>query len=217
MRLKVAVSFCSLVASTLLSCGRPRPESQQPLTAASETALDSGPFGGLNVVNLRNGINDVDLDLDGQLDRVLIAWRENYNAHGYSAVTFLWRNPGGAPGPIWQLIPFVERGGQGGFDTYRTVEGADCRLSDVRVLRDNTASRRATLVIVGTRELGGTYADSAAVSFAVYEMSRNADGEAGTPTLYFASGRRISATSLYCDIGQAFSAELGIPPMATVE
>src|SRR3954452_18385995 len=89
-------------------------------------------------LNLVNGPNPVDLFGDGSKGEIFVAWRGNYNAHGFSSVAFnvLARSDLGDATNVWQLVPFFggPRDPSGGRETYGTTEGADCTLGDLRVV-----------------------------------------------------------------------------------
>lgn len=182
-----------------------------------EEVVAHGPFAGMVVVRLRNGANDVDLDGDGGLDMVFSAWRENYNAHGYTATTFYWQKRDSVPGPRWQLVPFFDAKGVPEKDGFATAQGADCILADVRLLRPGSSAGKSVLVVAAARDAGQTYADSAGVTFTVYTLERNADGLAGWPARRFEVTRTFRSRDRYCDVGDAFARELAIPRDTTAE
>ena len=159
-----------------------------------------------HVLALRNGANDVDLDGDGQVDLVFVARRLNGNAHSYDRLTFYRR--GAASEANWQLVPFLDARETAEEDSLRTLEGADCDLRSVVVLgvkQDGPVS-----VVVGERELGESFAESAKVHFLVYTLTRNEDGIPGWPLVYFKLTATIDGKSKHCDIHEAFASELGV-------
>ena len=83
-------------------------------------------------VVLRNGPNAVDLLGDGTPAQVFVAWRGNFNAHGFSTVAIYLRAKSdlGDSIPDWQIVPRF--GGpdvnESGRESITTSEGADCTL-----------------------------------------------------------------------------------------
>jgi len=167
---------------------------------------DPQDFSTWATVPLRNGPNEIDIDGDGHQDLVFVAWRDNANAHGYDRVTFYWRN---SDDQNWQIVPFDDRSGQPGEDSFRTNQGADCRLRGIAIVRKPSPPGEAVTAVVGERDFGQSYADAANVKFGVYRIARN-DGVPGWPRVYFQRDRTIEAKSKYCDVNEAFASELGI-------
>jgi carbapenem resistance CarG-like protein len=167
-------------------------------------------FSAWTIVPLRNGPNDIDIDGDGRADVVFVALRDNFNAHSYDLVTFYRR--GNDDDPAWQLVPFEGLGmnSQPDGDSFRTHYGADCQLRGIAVLRKPASAGEPITVIVGERDFGRSYADTARVTFVVYRIARNDDRVPGSPLLYFQPDRTIVAKSKYCDVNEAFANELGI-------
>ncbi len=185
---------------------------------AGRPPIAAGPFAGMAYVPLANGMNWVDLDGDGRDDVVFVAWRENYNAHGYTAATFYWRKDSDSlPGPTWQVMPFTDSRGLEIRDALYTSQGADCILSDFRMVRVLRPGHGAAVVVVGTREMGESYVDSQTVPFTAYEVARNTEGLAGEPTVYFRESGATASRGKYCDVGEAFVTELSIPQDTAVQ
>ena len=183
----------------LAACSRTSPASDAAVSASSPA------------VRLTNGANAVDLLGGGSNGEIFVAWRGNYNAHGFSTVAFYVRaaSDRGDSTAIWHLVPFF--GGphdtDAGRDVLRTSEGADCTLGDLRVVPHG---RAAVEVILATRELGESFADSAAVRFEYYGIKRNTADVAGWPPVYFEHLRTVRAKRAYCDVNDAFARELGL-------
>jgi hypothetical protein len=165
------------------------------------------------VIRLHDGRNPLDLLGTGDAGAVDVADRENFNAHGFHVAIFQARArvaPGDPKSAIgWQVVPFF-----GGFAdslsgeaVFRTSEGADCTLRDLRVLR---AAGHPVQIVVAQRELGESFADPAAVVFYYYELRENRDGVVGYPAYYFAATRTVPARRHYCDVDDAFQQELGL-------
>lgn len=165
----------------------------------------------MEVIHLVNGPNQVDLNGDGKKDLIFVAWRGNYNAHGYSLFTFYMHFPNeNEPEKQWHLVSFFDKSGVPKKDAISTEEGADCFLQDIRVLRSTSQKNLPVIVIIGTREFGESYADAAPVKFVVFELKHNREGIPGEPPFYFKPKRTIKGKKKYCDINVAFSEELWI-------
>jgi len=166
------------------------------------------PFAQMEVLSVHEGPNAIELNGASPTDLVVRGWVENYNAHGFHFVTFFIQYPDSEDGRTrWDLVPFVtgERTERG----LTTSGGADCRLHDLRVLRPRSRPRAVTIV-VADRDLGRSYADSERVVFSVYELRQNLTGTPGTPGIAFYRTRTIVARARYCDVNDAFAAELSV-------
>lgn len=64
--------------------------------------------------------------------------------------------------------------------------------------------------MVADREMGESYASTAPVIFRFYELKKNAENLPGWPLYYFDLKRSQRAQRRYCDVGDAFSRELGL-------
>lgn len=177
------------------------------LTFAALAAGAQSPM----VIALENGSNNVDLLGDGTTAQVFVAWRGNYNAHGYSLVTFSVLAMGDLDDKtkVWQVVPFFggEPNENGRTDAFRTFEAADCILGDLRLVSHPHAPVE---VVIAKRELGSSFADSAPVRFSYYTLARNTDDTPGWPPYYFKLTRTVPAKRQYCDVNEAFRRELGL-------
>ena len=91
-----------------------------------------------------------------------------------------------------------------------TEEGADYFLQDIRVLRSTSQKNLPVVIIVGRREFGESYGDSASVKFVVFALKHNKEGTPGEPPFYFEAKRPIKGKKKHCDINAAFAEELGV-------
>jgi len=168
----------------------------------------SSPFSQMEVLQISEGPNSLELNGAAPIDLVLRGWVENYNAHGFHYFTFFVQYPDSEDGRTrWDLVPFVtgDRMDKG----LSTSGGADCKLHDLRVLWPRSDPRSVTIV-VADRDLGRSYADTERVVFSVYEVQQNVTGTPGTPGIAFYRTRTIVARARYCDVNDAFAAELSI-------
>ncbi len=166
---------------------------------------------GFEVIGLRNGINEIDINGDGLKDLIVVGWRDNLNAHGFDIVTFYMQfKMDIGPKDKWHLVPFVPESGVTDKNYFTTSMGADCILSDIRVIRPRSPKKAPVTIIIGVRDFGESYADKASVTFVVYELRYNKEGNPGTPLFYFQKTKTIPGKGKYCDINDAFQKELGL-------
>jgi len=196
----------SLALITLTVFLQPLATPARPRTGSHSAATTS------SVIRLHDGRNTIDLLGTGDSGVVDVADRENFNAHGSHVAIFQLRAhtiPRDLSSAVeWQVLPFF--GGIAdsvtGTEVFRTVEGADCTLRDLRIVRSNP--KQPVEIVVAERELGASFADPAPVEFHYYELRTNTDGVVGWPAYYFAHTRVVRARQRYCDVDDAFDREL---------
>jgi hypothetical protein len=129
-------------------------------------------------IPLHAGLNLIDLLGTGRSGTIDVADRENYNAHGHHIALFQVHAPRYADdsrsAEEWQVVPFFDSDTAAAEEVFHTVEGADCILRDLRVLRG--APGRPVTVVIAERAPGRSNADSAAEQFQFYELRTNATG-----------------------------------------
>ncbi|MDD5543021.1 MAG: hypothetical protein PHX83_07575 [Acidobacteriia bacterium] len=183
------------------------------ISANSAAPEQTKAFKGFEVIPLRNGPNEIDINGDGLKDLIFIAWRENYNAHGFDIITFYLQVKSDhdiQPKEEWYLVPFFDEGGVPDKTSLKTEMGADCILSDIRVIRPVSPKKGPVTIVVGIRDLGESYADEASIKFLVYELRYTKEGIPGKPPYYFQQSKTIPGQEKYCDINNAFQRELGL-------
>jgi len=165
------------------------------------------------VIPLSYGINSVRLthDLGGT---VVLAWRENYNAHSFDVLSIYAQGVRDklVQDARLQIVPLFSRSnGNNEQLFFRSDGGADCRLSDFRLVRMGSGD---VAFITADREFGQTYADRQEVTFAYYRLTRNSSdsnfADVGRPKYYFKLDHTQKAKKTYCDVNEAFKAELGL-------
>jgi hypothetical protein len=176
-------------------------------------AQEATPGERVAVLRLYNGLNAIDLLGDGHRGQVIVSRRENFDAHGYSTALFQLRalaNPSDTTSAVqWHLVPFFGPDHPAdGSELFRTTEGADCVLSDLRVFRRGRG--RPVEIAIAHRAFGASYVDSAVVRFELYVLRTNDEGTAGVPAYYFQHVRTVRARQRYCDVNDAFAHELGM-------
>jgi hypothetical protein len=175
--------------------------------------LPGGPPGhaselrGYRPVPINNGPNR--LRVQGHDMLVFRAWRGNYNAHGFDAVTLYLLDKGDDGRGTWTLVPVFTKKEDDEKEHHEiTVSGgADCLLHDFRLLIAADKVHPPMLVIAN-RDAGASFADPAAVHFEYYELAENVTGTPGWPHFYFKATRSATADAEYCDVNEAFDKEL---------
>jgi hypothetical protein len=174
------------------------------------------------VIPLSNGPNTFSLTTGALPAQAFLAHRGNGNAHGFDVLTlYIQASAWEGARPQWQLVPaFDERDEKrqglprGEHLTLNTVDGADCRLSDFRLLAPTATSDAA--LILADRELGDSFASPAPVSFRFFKLHKRAESF-GRPSYYFEFDRERRAAKPYCDVGEALLKELGVGPYQPAE
>ena len=123
--------------------------------SGSDAATASRP-----VIPLSSGLNTLTLTAASLPARAFLAHRDNGNAHGFDVLTLYIEVPIGEGAlPEWQLVStFDERDEKrhgvprGEHLTLNTSDGADCRLSDFRLLA--ATDKADALLILADREFG---------------------------------------------------------------
>ncbi|MGO8733317.1 MAG: YncE family protein [Terriglobia bacterium] len=153
------------------------------------------------VLHLSKGPNRVDLQGDGlKRDVIFMAYRENFNAHSFWVVTVYM---GGG-----DIVPWFDKSGNEHDEIETRYGGADCVLDDMRLVRVGEGKNAQFFLVQGERALGKSFADTQPVSFDVYRLTGNNEGITGRPPSYFDYVTTIQGTGKYCDINEAFKAEL---------
>ncbi len=164
------------------------------------------PLNQMKVVHLNNGANAVDLDADKRADLIVVAWRENNNAHSYDIFTFYVNNPSSREHPL-NLVVVADSVGHGFSEAVRTELGAECVLTDLRVLQPRVGP---DFLVIARRDFGDSYSDSLPVTFTVYMLAMYDEGVPGVPPFQFVPMRTIRSNGKYCDVEHAFLTELGL-------
>jgi hypothetical protein len=192
----------------------PLAHSTQPDGHATAQPSDPRDFSHMSAIEMANGPNAIDIDGDGHKDLVFSAHRSNFNAHDFEHITFYMQDSAATSAagatalekPLWNVVPFFTAQAPE-FVAFDTVEGADCRLRDMVLLRNPEGS---VTVILADRDMGSSYADKALVTFSIYRVAHNAEGLPGAPPVYFKRVDHFRGRSLHCDVGHAMAAELGV-------
>jgi hypothetical protein len=193
----------------VLAPNRLAAQNKNPSSAAHQSIASSRERTRVAILPIHNGRNSFDLLGNGQSGEIIVSRRPNGNAHGYSIVLFQVLAPAdGGSQPAWQVIPFFggPHDANTGEDLFGTVEGADCTLRDLRIIRRGRA--KPIEVVTALRDFGTSFADSASVRFDFYELRANTEWLG--PTYLFHHTRFVRTKGTYCDVDDAFDRELGL-------
>ncbi len=183
--------LCALVSGCILS------SVFLPSAHAAKTQPD--------VVRVDNGFASMSLG-----SRTLVglrALRENYNAHSFEVVAFYFRDTSEGT-PTLNLVPIfgTEKGKRKELYEITVGGGADCKLSDFRLLKPQ--GRQAARLVVAQRDPGDSFVAPGVVRFVYYDLVQNDEGVPGEPPLYFEEKSRANSRQAYCDVNDAFEREL---------
>lgn len=164
---------------------------------------------GLELIPLRAGFNKVDLDGAGTAATVVVARRENFNAHSFDVVSFYTELMTAADDAarLHVITIYDEEQSRHALEL-TTSEGADCILADHRLFRDR--AHRMAVLITAERKFGETFVDEQPVTFRRYVLKRNTESLVGAPPVYFEFERKWVSKKSYCDVEEAFEKELGV-------
>jgi hypothetical protein len=155
------------------------------------------------------GATSLELLPDGRPDLVVSGWYENFNAHGFHFITFYVQYPDSESGQTrWAIVPFVD--GSRTTNAFSTIQGADCVIRDLRLYPALAEPRAPAVAVVAEREFGRSYADSGVVTFSVYQLHISTTFTPGKPAIAYVRTTRFTSHRRYCDVGEAFSRELGV-------
>jgi hypothetical protein len=161
-------------------------------------------LGRLTPIPLQTGVNRIaQFSSDGREARIVLAWRDNGNAHGYDV--FLVLMPTKRGGTDWNVVGLET--GQSFSDEIRDAPhtGEDVATA-VRFVRRGTKP----LVVMASRRIVESYPAPAETMIKVYELRRS-DGVPGTTIDYFAVTRQWKARERYCNAELALHDEVGLP------
>lgn len=181
------------------------------LISLGASSAVAGQFGNAHAVALTNGFNHV--VLGGHEATVVVAERENFNAHGFVVATIYMVGPSDrSDGKVLNIVPVFSSDPKDEYQRLYLVKGggADCVLHDFRILASNHSA--ATWLIRAERDMKLSYADAEPVRFYFYRLKENKDGQIGRPPVYFEFDHRVDASKPYCDVDEAINKELSISP-----
>jgi hypothetical protein len=166
------------------------------------------PRGVLTPIPLHSGVNRLpNFASDGREGRIVLAWRDNANAHGYDVFLVLLPTKAGAND--WNIVGFED--GEDFADTLRDQPhtGEDV-VRAVRFVRTWQSGKEVPLVVTATRTIVTSIPRPAQTPIAVYSLQKS-DGVPGTTADYFRVIRKWRAKRLYCNAELALKDELRVP------
>lgn len=183
----------------------------------SVCAAQSGAdLSGVVPIHLVRGVNSVsDFDGDGHPAKIVYAWRENMNAHGYGIYSVLMQRPGKAND--WTLVTFdihdMKRPGGSELDALRDEPfDGEQAVASVRFVKGQWKGERATLAITARRDLAhaSSFIDAAPVQFDIYRLVANRERIVGWPFYYFDLIAEFESDKPYCNSDWALMKALNL-------
>ncbi|HEX8297363.1 MAG TPA: hypothetical protein VF593_13750 [Chthoniobacteraceae bacterium] len=173
----------------------------------SASAIAAGVPANAEVVPLHSGVNEVPFGTGADAGMVILAHRENFNAHSFQMASFYLRTSAQNSNPQeWQIVPFRMDLKTENYDYFlRVGGGADCQTLSFRLLTDRKAN--ATYVVIAEREFGTSFGDRNSVTFTWFKLTRG-DGLPGTPTAFFEPFQTDKTREPYCDVDRAIKTVL---------
>ena len=161
--------------------------------------------GRAELLSLKNGINNFAVG-DSRL-MVVLAHRENFNAHSYETASFYIQTAAAESDPQqWQIVPIEMKGeNQRWVNAVDISGGADCQLHTFRMLIEHGTN--AVYLLCADRAAGHSYAYEETVTFTIYHLTFNVNGDVGPSAAFFHEVRSEQAKKKYCDVDEALKAE----------
>ncbi len=162
-------------------------------------------------IPLRQGVNRIErFAPDGRDAQIVLAWRDNGNAHSYDL--FLVMLPGRVVAQDWYVVGVDRVEGDGRFQDVIVDQphtGEDM-VRSVRFARGRLDGQPATFLLTATREITAALPDPANVVLEVFRLVRNVDGPGATRD-YFQRVSRTRTTTRFCNAEIALAREFGLP------
>lgn len=154
------------------------------------------------VVEVKNGVNYIDINGDGIKDIVISGHRHNITAHSFQVYSMYINDPIQVENKIykWQIVAINEKGKED--YTLYTIEGADCVLKDIRFIKLNRDKKY--YLVVAERDLSKSFAEEDYVKFKFYELFKD---DLENRYVYKKISEKQSSKK-YCDVNDAFLKEI---------
>lgn len=166
-----------------------------------------GSLDSYSLVKLNYGVNRVDFNNDGSDDLIILANRENFNAHGFGVVSFYSEQPQDQDKQKKLGAVSIFEKDKEKF-SLNVSGGAGCLLNDFRLLKPKSGNQ--ALLIIASRKFSESFIEENVVTFSYYRLENNSTGEIGRPFAYFNLSEIHQSKSKYCDVTKAFQSELGL-------
>jgi len=163
---------------------------------------------GATAITLHTGVNRVPhFASDGREALVVVGWRGNGNAHGYSVFTVLMQN--GEQPHGWNIVAMDHKDRFDDTVSAAPHTGEDI-ISSVRFLRGYFKQHRQVLVVIATRNWKDSIPESANTTIDVFALVRS-QGDIGETADYFSRVLTTQSQPKYCNADMALKQEAGLP------
>lgn len=188
----------------------------QSAMAADPSAAGVPQLGKLTPIPVPDGINAISkFAPDGRTGTIVMAWRDNGNAHGHYVYLVLLPLPEGQVSLDKQTGVVAFDGGRG--SSLEDVAGAspfdgERVLQTVRFARGQWGGAPATLMLRADlgRSSSGVLADHAPADISIYKLDRSPDG-VGAPPDVFRLVARFRPPGRFCNADLALATALRLP------
>ncbi|HMI19010.1 MAG TPA: hypothetical protein VK533_05650 [Sphingomonas sp.] len=177
------------------------------IQAATNSAITK-VLSGATEIALHTGVNRVpDFASDGREALVVVGWRGNGNAHGYSLFTILMQN--GEQPRDWNIVGVDHKARFEDTVSDDPHTGEDI-VSSVRFVRAYFKQRRQSLIVVATRHWKDSIPEPANTTIDVYALARS-QGDIGETADFFSRVLTTQSRLKYCNADMALKQEAGLP------
>lgn len=161
---------------------------------------------------LTSGVNRIShFAPDGRDGIVILAWRDNGNAHGYDLALVMIEPRQGAGWNVVAIAPMDQEASRVEDVLRDTPHTGDDAVRSFRFARGKVDGEAATLLFIATRdvEAGASIPDPSFVTFEVYRLAQN-DGDVGLTRDFFDPIRRTRSSIRFCHAEMALFQAFGL-------
>jgi hypothetical protein len=164
----------------------------------------------LTPIPLQSGINNIPrLTPDGRDGLIILAWRDNGNAHGYDVALVLTQGGRGGPWNVVRRNGLAGQTDQGSDEITDEPHTGEDMVKAFRFARGRVDGDSATLLLTATRDTAESIPSPSRVIFDVYRLDSAPD--VGTTPDHFTPILHDRSASSYCNADLALSQRFGIP------
>jgi hypothetical protein len=185
-----------------------------PLALSLAATAPAQDFSGVAPIPLHAGLNTIpNFAGDGRAAQIVLAWRDNGNAHGYDTFTIMVEGRKG--GRNWNAVG-IEHGDRFTDSVRDEPFDGEYMVGSVRFLHAQIGGRRTTLMVMANRQVVNSYVEPALTRIEIFAL-RKSGGIPGTTPDYFARIGQRQTSMRYCNAEMALQTELRIPVRKSYE